>query len=141
MFARTVPLVLITALIACPMWCGNGVCHADQCCSEQQSSHQACPVHETASCCCDKGSTDSNDDCPSDAPCSSSCQGVCGGAVFEKPIELNDGMDSSFLPLLAVEMSVASQMANCHDHYGDYLLHCGGNHGRSLRTRHMSFLC
>ena len=147
MFARTVSLVQIAVLIACPMWCGNGLCRADQCCSVEQSTHQPCPVHETACDCCDIDSSGSNNDCPCDAPCKSSCQGVCGGAVFGKPCELNDPMPTcsakkgSFGPFLAVEIPVACQLAECRTNDGDHFLHCGGNHGRSLRTLHMSFLC
>ena len=141
MHARIVTIVLIAAVIACPTWCGRGLCHAGTCCSAEQSSEWACPVHGTACCDCDKNSSDSNNDCPCDVPCDPSCQGVCGGAVFEKPLELNIGMDSSFLPLVAAETPVACQLAESRSHDGDHLLHCGGNHGRSLRTLHMSFLC
>ena len=141
MFARTVSLVLTVAIIACPMWCGNGLCHAGWCCSPEQSSHQPCPVHGTARCCGDTGSPDSKDDCPGEAPGKSSCQGVCGGAVFEKPRELNDGTDSSVLPLVTAETPVACQLAECRTHGGEHFLRCGGNRGRFLRTLHMSFLC
>ena len=142
MFARTVSLILIAAVIACPMWCANGQCHAGQCCAAEQSLHQSCPVHGTACCCCEKDSSDSNDDCPCDAPSESSCQGVCGGAVFEKPCELNDEMDSSFLLFNAAEMlPVACRLAEYLTQNGDHFLDGGGNHGRSLRTLHMSFLC
>ena len=141
MFARTVSLVLIAAVIACPMWCSNGLCHAGQCCSAEQSTHQPCPVHRTARCCCDKGSSDSNDDCPYDAPCESSCQGVCSGAVFEKPIELNDEIDSSLLPFHAADKPVGCQLVKCHTNGGDHFLHCGWHHGRTLRTLLMSLLC
>ena len=139
--ARTVSIVLTLAIIACPIWCGNGLCHAGQCSSAQQSAPQPCPDHEAASCCGDEGSSESNDDCPCDAFCKSSCQGVCGGAVFEKPCEFNDGTDSAFLPLIAAETPVACQLAEWRTLDGDHFLDCGGNHGRSLRTLYMSLLC
>ena len=141
MFVRTVSLILVAAVIACPLWCGNGSCHADSCCSAEQSTQQACPVHATACCCCDNDSSDSNDNCPCEAPCESSCQGICGGAVFEKPCGLNDGMDSSFLSLLVGKMPIACRLAECRIQNGDHFILCGGNHGRILRTLHMSFLC
>ena len=141
MYARTVSIALIAAIIACPMRCGNGLCHAGECCPEEQSSQQSCPTHGTEQCCCDKGSSGSKDDGPCDLPCESSCQGVCGGAIFEKPLELNDELDSFLLPHIAGETPVACQLAESRYHDGDHLLHCGGNHGRSLRTLHMSFLC
>ena len=143
MFARTVSIVLTAALIACPMWCGNGLCHAGQCCANERTTHQPCPDQGTARCCnsCDNGSPDGSSDCPGDAPAKSSCQGVCGGAVFGKPCELNDGMDPSPMSHIAIETPVACQLAERRSYDGEHGLHCGGNHGRFLRTLHMSFLC
>ena len=140
MLARTVSLALITAIIACPLWCGNGLCHAGQCCSAEQSFRLSSPVHRTARC-CDKSSPNSNDNCPYDTPCKSSCQGICGGAIFENPCKLDDGTDTAFLSLIAVDMPVACQLAECRIYDGNHLLCWSGNHGRFLRTLHMSFLC
>jgi hypothetical protein len=140
MFVRTVSLILIAAVVACPMWCSNGLCHAGQCCSAEQSAHRACPVHGATRCCCNKHSSDSHDEFPCDAPCESSCQGVCGGAVFEKPIELNDEIDSFLLPFLTAEILPACRLAECRTQNGDHFYDYGGNHGRILRTLYMSFL-
>lgn len=140
MFARTVVLVQIAAIIACPMWCGNGVCHAGQC-DSAELCHQACPDNETARCCLDQSSPDSNRDCPTESPDESSCQGVCGGAIFEKPSGLNNVSGSFLMPHAAAELPGACPLAECRTDGRDQLLHCGTNHGRSLRTLHMSFLC
>ena len=141
MFARTVSVVLIAAIIACPMWCGNGVCHATECCLAEQPSCEACPVHGTARC-CDQPSPENNRHCPSESPGTSSCQGVCGGAVFTKPNKLNDVADSFFGPLMDIDSPVVARLVECNFHGIEHDWHNGGgNHGRSLRTLHMSFLC
>jgi len=141
MYAHVVSIVMTAAIIACPMWCGNGLCHDGECCAEREPAAQSCPVHKTAHCCCAEGPSDSNDDCPPSVPCESSCQGVCGGAVFEKPCELTGGFDPSALLPFTNETAVACQTAECRTHDGDQFLHSGGNYGRLLRTLHMSFLC
>ncbi len=141
MFARTVPLVLIAAVIACPMWCGSGLCHAVNCCSAVEPPHQHCPGPGDTGGCCDKGPSDSNDESPCDAPRKSPCQGVCGGAVLDKPLELSDGIDPSSSQPIAAKMIAGCQAVACHIPDGDAFLPCGGNYGRSLRTLYMSFSC
>ena len=142
MFTRTVSLVLIAAIIACPLWCGSGLCHAGQCCSVKQSSQQSFPGHGAVNCCCTRSSPDGDDQAPSRCPAKSSCQGVCGGAIFEKLGELDSVEDSFFLPLADAEVSVSSWLLQCRSpdvaHH-----HCqsGGNYGRSLRTLYMSLVC
>ena len=142
MFARIVSLVQIAAIIACPMWCDSGLCHAGQCCSVKQSAAQVCPVHGTAKCCCNQKSHDNDDN---RGPCrcpGKSCQGVCGGAVFEKPIEVNNASDSFLRPLVEAEISFPLQLAECPTLDVQHHWHChGGNHGRFVRILHMSFLC
>lgn len=148
MLARIVSLVLIAAVVACPLTCGNGLCHAGQCCSEMQASDQVCPAHGTAQCCCGRASSD-EDHCPSGdrGPCrcpgKSSCQGVCGGAVFEKQIELDGASDSSFLSLVDTDTLLVTRVIERRTAHGaEHHWHRrGGNHGRSLRALHMSFLC
>ena len=141
MLPRIVVSVLILAIIACPLWCGNGSCHAGQCCPATHSVDHICPVHGTATCCCTDKSSDDDDHVPRRCP-NKSCQGVCGGAVLEKPLEL-DGTDSLlFWPLIEADASIAVQLAESRSL--DVVLpgHCRrGNHGRLLRTLHMSFLC
>lgn len=142
MFARCLSLVMIAVVVACPMWCGSGLCCADQCGSKEQSSHQACPRHGSAGCCCEEPSPDNGDQSPCQCPNTKSCQGVCGGAVFEKPIELNDESGSVFSPLDDTEIFFATQLAECRslDVEHPWERH-GGNLGRFLRTLHMSSLC
>ena len=142
MLARTVSLVLIVAVIACPLGCGNGLCQADQC-AGGESSQSSCSTSEAACCCCEHSLPDSDDDnsSPCDCPENSSCQGVCGGAVFEKLCEPDRLEASFFLPLTDTQTSLVFRLAQCRliavgDHAG-----CGQNHGRMLRTMHMSYLC
>ena len=141
MYAHSISIVMTAAIIACPLWCSNGLCHDEECCAAGKLVEQTCPTHDSARCCGDKDSPGENSDCPPDAPCELSCQGVCGGAVFEKPCELTGELESSLLPLVADETSVACQTAECRTRDGDHFLRSGGNHGRALRTLHMSFLC
>ena len=142
MLARSVSVILIAVVIACPMWCGNGVCHADQCCSAKQSSYEVCPVQGTDHCCCDQSSPDSDHPCPSKTSGKSSCQGVCGGVIFGKPIKLNDVADSFIVSLMDTEALVVVRLVERNIHGIEHYRHCrGGNHGRFLRTLHMSFLC
>jgi hypothetical protein len=141
MFARTVSLALIAAIVACPMGCGNGLRFVRQCCSAAQDSPQACPVHKTA-CCCRESLPDGDERCPCESPRKSSCQGICGGAIFERPCEIDDHWNSVVLRLVDAEISTASRPADCCsfgvDHRHDSQRE---NYGRSVRIRHLSFLC
>ena len=143
MFDRFVSLLLIAAVIACPMWCDSGVC---QCCapvgwSAEGDSPKSCSLNEAA-CCCERSEQDKERDVPRPCPDTSNCQGVCGGAVIEKPCELDEA-DASFLPLLMItdESIVSLQLqirAVAVEHHC-----CPGtkNYGRFVRTLHSSFLC
>ncbi len=142
MFGRIVFLLQTVAIIACPLWCGNGLCCGGQYRSPKQSSHQACSVCETARCCHRNSLPDRDNRIPCRGPNNSSCQGVCGGAVFEKPIELNNVADSFFLPQIDTEVSFVLQLTACRWRDIEYHSHChGGNYGRLLRILHMSLLC
>jgi hypothetical protein len=145
MSPRIVSLVLIAAIIACPLWCGNGLCHAGQCCADDACPliEQVCPIHDTAQCCCETSSSRENSPRGPRRCQNKACQGVCGGAVFEKPIELPDASTDAFsLPLIVISIPFALQPAE-HRLLGveDLPLCHKGNHGRLLRTLHMSFLC
>ena len=139
MFARIVSLVQIATIIVCPMWCSSGLCHAGQCCSVKQSAaDQVCPLHGTATC-CEKSSHE--DGVPCRYP-NKPCQGICGGAVFEKPIELDDCSATFFLPLIHTDIFFAPQLADGAKLDAEHRCQClGDNHGRSLRTLYMSYLC
>ncbi len=140
MFARCLSLVMILAVIACPLWCGNGRCDAAPCCSSKVvgTSAACCAKHTTKSC-----SGDSSDDeapCPVDFPTELSCQGICGGAVLEKPLQL-PSVPTLFLTLIDVR-----EVADCGKVESGRGALCdravgSGNYGRVLRTLHMSFLC
>ena len=156
MYSRTVSLVLIAAIVACPLWCGAGLCAGNQCSQQGKSSpadwYPAPPA--TKNCCMTDGPdyNDSQSDgkkpdkdaddqqCPWRSQ--SSCQGVCGGAVIEKSFQLDD---FSYEFLLAL-VDAHAPVGNCLIKYqrsGFQQQCCGGaaNYGRCLRTLHMSFLC
>ena len=142
MSPRIISLVQIAAIIACPMWCSSGLCLADQCCSLKQPAEQVCPAHRSAKCCCCNQESDRDDN---RSPCrchDKSCQGVCGGAVFQKPIEVSHTSDG-FLPFLNdVDFSFRAQSAECQMLNLEHppFFH-SGNHGRFMRALHMSLLC
>lgn len=137
MLARTVSLVLIVATIACPLWCGESVCQADQCCPGEQSAVPDC-------CCrgCEQSTPDNDSQPPGDSPEKSSCQGVCGGAVLQKRSEWNDVSAAFFVSLINIEAPITARLVECNAQRGTHDWHGrGGNHGRSLCALHMSFLC
>lgn len=145
MSSRTVCLVLIAAVIACPLWCGNGLCRAGQCCPQGESqSSDVCPVHQTRICCCNPASQDSQGD---DQPCPTRssetfCQGICGGAVFEKTVDVNKVARVLFLPLSDAQTPTVFRLCeHGHDRNGQHQCVSRVNHGRFVRTLHMSFLC
>lgn len=159
MFSRIVALVQIAAIVACPLRCGSGLCYAEPCGSQEHasattSSPTTCGEDSSAHCCGNESilspanaNASANEharDEPSSPPCpcsDSSCQGVCGGAVFAKPIDLSTVADSIFLPLVDAQVSVDSQFADSRSQIGEFHWRgSSGNHGRFVRTLHMSFL-
>ena len=146
MFDRFVSLVQIVAVVACPMGCGEVVCCGGQgsityeCSSETEPA--LCPVQGIAECCRGDSTQDQHRETPSGCPDRTSCQCVCGGAVFEKPREL-DGIDAScFLTLMDGDGTMMSLLSHFRTTGAEFQGCVGArNHGRSLRTLHMSFLC
>jgi len=145
MFFRAISLLLTAAVVACPVCCAGGFCHAGQCRGTEQSpreSQRPCCRHgDSAGCRGERSSRDQNEPAPGKCPEGTTCQGVCGGAVFEKPCVLDDVTASFFLPLSDADISVACQVAH-GDAFGvdDHTL-AGDSYGRFLRTLHMSLLC
>jgi hypothetical protein len=142
MFSRTISLVLIAAIIACPMWCGSGLCIAGQCCEQAASSaSDAGGDHRTMECC---RKCDGHNDSDQNRPClpETSCQGVCGGAVLQKSVELDDFSDTFFRPMFDDHAPITARLLEC-SHGRSEQHRCGSNtnHGRFVRTLHMSFLC
>ena len=149
MFARIVSLVLIAALIACPLSCGSGVCHGSQSCAdggcvaENQCLHPVCSQLATAdNDCCDESSHDSGEPLPHPCPAKSSCQGICGGAVIEKPCEPDTADASTLLPptstddaFVSLPSVIPTEIVTSPE--------CvrGDNQGRFMRTLHMSLIC
>lgn len=149
MLARIVSLVQIAVVVACPMWCSSGLCHAgachgQSCCPSSSSPNQDSPLLLTESGCdCCKQRSHDAEKLPEPQPCPiKTCQGVCGGAVLEKPIELDDALGSFFCPLNDGGFSCTHSFAECEtgirDH--DWLGYCT-SHGRRVRILHLSLLC
>ncbi len=141
MVARLISLVLMVAIVACPMWCGERLCPAAPCCSATPCPRIVCAVHETADCCCEPSSPNKSDPNPSRPANQSSCQGICGGAVFEQLSQVDNFDGSIILPLFDVHASTVSRRSSFRRCDVPTISHCGGNRGRSLRTLYMSFLC
>ena len=166
MFTKMVALAVIAAVVACPLWCSNGICCSAQCRAEksqlercqlercqlercqlercrvdQQSPNLVCSDRDTYG--CDSSPCDEDGDpgpcgCPQKLP----CQGVCGGAVFEKNVELDDVSASAFVPLLNTEISLTPQLTERQAFDVRYRGHGhGGNFGRFLCTLHSLLLC
>ena len=142
MFVRTVSLILIASIIACPLWCSSGLCHIDQGGPVTQSSRPCCSHCLLADHCRDQPLSDEGDDGPQRCPYESSCQGICGGAVFEKPCKVDDFENSCFLPRSDVEVTTCARLQHCRFRDVKHELHGRhGNQGRFVRIRQMSFLC
>lgn len=146
MLDRLVSLVLIVAVIGCPLYCGSGVCHADQCCAAgecniEEQTPVSCSAHGAADCCCENSSEAPDQDPPSRCPDASTCQGVCGGAVLESSSELDEPDLSFFLPIVDDD-SIVSTLAHSRSvDPGNNRCLSAKNHGRVVRTLHSSFLC
>ena len=144
MFSRTISLVLIAALIACPLWC-NVAFGSGQCCPTGESESVMVCGNEPADCCGEKKEAPlrapHNDDRP--CPCETAgCQGICGGAVLQKSVQLDWVTVVVLLPLIDEHASENLQLLDCCRHRLEQTPGgSGANHGRTVRTLHMSFLC
>ena len=143
MFFRLFSLVLISAVIACPLWCGPGIGVAGPCCSLGSSTAAAsCEAQGIPDGCCQEHVGEPlpvEPECP-DEFCG--CQGICGGAVLARPVEVDRNCETRLLPLVDVDSPVSSGFAGSWDYNSDF--HCRGsgkNVGRFMRTLHKSFLC
>lgn len=148
MFARIVSLVLVAAVIACPMWCSYGLCSTGQPCASHEplSQKQTFDTTSPAQCkceCCEEATLPTNDEqCPHRCPEESSCQGICGGAVFEKTCELEDLEVTFLLPQTDSDGLNASALAHSLVVRSEQQHHLGAkNYGRIMRTLRSSFLC
>ena len=146
MFGRIVSVALIVVVIACPMLCGKGRCHAGGCCADDRCGWddaltKACELHGTVDCRCEDAPRQRGGDPPRNCPDKRICQGVCGGAVLDKPVEL-EVIEFSCMLWLDGDYLVVSRLNPVRDNAGVHRL-CvpGQNYGRYTRTLHASFLC
>ena len=143
MSAQVVSLLQIAALLVCPMSCGAGYCADKACCGTivQDSTDAGQASENSRGCCQPKPDREADHRSPIRRP-ESSCQGICGGAVFQKPVELNIGTAWAFACLADQTVLVSQSDLELRTPEAKYLqLLRGGNQGRLLRTRLMSFLC
>jgi hypothetical protein len=135
MFSRSISVLVIAAVLACPLWCGSNVCY---CCQENQSSAE----HSgSGGGCCSSGQPVGHERGESPRLPVRSCQGICGGAVFEKTPELTGVEFITTLPLCSTQSSIDDYFAAHNWQIGAPPLRNHGNQGRAVRTLHMSFLC
>ena len=143
MRSRTVSLLLIGALIACPMWCGEGPCIAGLCglTGEHEVRKESEINKGTTGCCKGCHKEQSDQQIPSD--CSEfSCQGICGGAILEKTVDVIHASPFFSQPPNERPAPVRARLADCaNDGPEPHCRGSDGNHGRFVRTLHMSFLC
>ncbi len=149
MFVRLFNLVLVAAIIACPMRCVDGKCCSAQCSmgNSLEADAPCCPrcaansanndrQHEYS----ENGQTKNDHHGPSPVPCGATCQGVCGGAVFEKSDTFNLQTTVTLLPLNEDQVTPALAQPFSSKKF-ELSTHCGKNIGRLLRIEQMSFVC
>ena len=140
---RLVSILLIVAVIACPLRCGIGYCHAAGCCAvaEEAASPEYSAAVEQPGCCCPRSPLEEESEERSPCPERSSCQGVCGGAVIDKSTELNATLLCQCLPAFDFDGVAAARQAPVQILANAQRECCDGNRGRIVRTLHSSLLC
>lgn len=154
MVNRSISLILIALVLACPMLCHSGDCchqdtlHEDHC----TASHCGCRVEEPGcdelSCCDPMSKTDCSEEpspaghCPDQAPFDSTCQCFCGGAVVGKVCEFGVTFNGSYLPAETAETSLLVLRARHGGvQFNHHRLKTAKNRGRVMRILYGSFLC
>ncbi len=165
MLNRAVSLLMIAVVVGCPLWCFDDC----GCCAGGMFSMTASSTIQTrttqtrttqtrtmqtrsdrATCCRqysqltpaeDAATPNAPFSAPERAPDKSSCQGVCGGAVFEKPCELDGFQLRHTLPPLADDVATSPAPEHGFAPGVEHPCICTANFGRSVRTLQMSFLC
>lgn len=140
MFTRVTALVQMVALLACPLWCAQGLCHAGAACAGGNCALEIADQAPVCVCCCEDVASSEEVPNPERCPDESECQGICGGAVVERTIEL-DAAELSFLPP-ATDKDACSALGYPHfiDHVDPPRLPAN-NFGRFVRMLRGSFLC
>lgn len=137
MTPRFVASLLISAIVACPMWCGRGFCRGSACCVGQIVCEQA-----NDHCCGEQAPADCPQ-APSPRSSGASCQGMCGGAVVEAAIDIHDLLGE----LASLGFLTPTPGATNFTDLGFCRARCelpvysAGNQGRYLRALHGSLLC
>ena len=152
-----ISLILIVAVLVCPLRCSLGACAGDSCCATRRCgtasdrddtgelSTGGTALSPKTSCCSSTGPQQRprpNGNTPHRQPAKSACQGICGGATLEKTCELNSAPFSCFSPLLVHDRALPSRTSQLRSVAASH--HLDGafaNYGRVVRLLHASFLC
>ena len=145
MTSRIYSIVLIVAVLACPMACGLGIA---PCCAQEKPDSTPDERQEVAcKCHCASATQDPCEDetsrvdavvrLPADVPGEHDlpCQGICGGAVVEKPSL--PVFDLIFLTPIDQDVFEQPTISKRCDRSFD----TDHRTGRQLRALHMSLLC
>jgi hypothetical protein len=153
MFRRSVHLLLIAALIACPMACRPGLCALASGCSAgavaSAVNGHSCGGHD-----CTGHHSHQHSDPPPDehdgdpvpchhAPCEGHCQCICGGAILTASVEADF---ERLLELTPGAFAATAGSPNCltaGDSFTDSVSPADGRapSGRTIRCWHSSLLC
>ena len=137
MVQRGISILVIAAVVACPLYCMVAPCHADSH-GLSGTSYSANPARTGGCCGVAPIAPDQNGPAqPSDAE---SCQGICSGAVMERPIGIGS-VDFSVL-LTPLETPTFNEAPTAI--FVPFSLAyppSGDNYGRTVRILHASFLC
>lgn len=137
MFHRIVVILTVLAVIACPMFCGEGTA----CCAGHKHSVVVCETAQPECSCCRHQSPSQQEE-PCDSPDDSGepCQGVCGGVVMleSTKIDTRDDLLHAIPFEIVLTESILTQRSAEQHWNGSSMVTASG---RSLRTFLSSYLC
>ena len=139
MHSSAVHLLLIAAIVACPIACDAGVC-----CTSQHAANDARMQQACCPACCEKTDSQSGSSQPRPAekhPCDSGkCQGICSGAVIESHVEFSVTFAETSAVCIAAPASMDAQAGRSFVAESPPADGTPAS-GRIVRVLHMSLLC
>jgi hypothetical protein len=150
MLARTIHILLIPAILGCPLFCTGGAGGVFANCCERNDA-PAETEHERPAPCCTAHADDFERNSPEDPapadeePADHSCQCICGGAILgDAPLDHELRHAPLALGALALPTSILN-LPQLDDSTATQLLRLIGDRtavsGRHLRQLYMSLLC
>ena len=152
MYTRIISLILVAAVLGCPLWCSMGFCQCSPNTIAGARSIAGALSGDTDNCCqppCCAGATRTaqeshspNGRGPHPEPDSHRCQGICGGAVLQGPCQVSASELCQFLPALK-RVHYCLQVTQQRKIRASRLPNdnAPANRGRSVRICYMSFQC